>query len=180
MTETLLHFSENPSIDVFKPHHARGREAEPAYVWAIDTEHAPLYWFPRECPRVTFWADERTTPEDREKFLGLGSAERVHVTENAWLVRMRAAKLYVYHFDPAPFSLYPEPGGFWVARSVVVPFGCEAVGDLLQRHAEAGIELRFTPSLWPLRDAVAASSLQFSMVRLRNAHPRRDTSAASG
>lgn len=172
MTETLLHFSENPSIDVFKPHHARGREAEPAYVWAIDTEHAPLYWFPRECPRVTFWADERTTPEDRQKLLGFGSAARVHVTESAWLAGMRAAKLYVYHFDPVPFSLYPEPGGFWVARSVVVPLGCEAVGDLLQRHAEAGIELRFTPSLWPLRDAVAASSLQFSMVRLRNAHPR--------
>ena len=121
---------------------------------------------------MTFWADETTTPEDRQRFLGLGSAERVHVTENAWLARLRATRLYVYHFDPAPFELYPDPSGFWVARTDVAPLRCEAVGDLLQRHAEAGIELRFTPSLWPLRDAVAASSLQFSIVRLRNAHPR--------
>lgn len=152
MTETLFHFSENPNIDVFRPHRARGREAEPAYVWAIDAPHAPLYWFPRECPRVTFWADGATTPEDRERFLGHGTAARVHVTENAWLARLRAAKLYVYPFDPAPFERYPDPGGFWVARSVVVPQRCEAVGDLLTRHAEAGIELRFTPSLWPLHD----------------------------
>ncbi len=173
MPETLFHFSENPNIGVFRPHHARGREAEEPYVWAIDAEHAPLYWFPRECPRVTFWADEATTPEDRERFLGLGTAARVHVTENGQLERMRAAKLYAYHFDPAPFELYPDPGGFWVARTAVVPRRCEAVGNLLTRHAEAEIELRFTPSLWPLRDAVAGSSLQFSMVRLRNASQPR-------
>ena len=171
MTETLFHFSENPNIDVFKPHHARGRKHEPPYVWAIDAEHAPLYWFPRECPRITFWADEKTTPEDREKFLGLGSAARVHVTENAWLARLRAAKLYAYSLQPGPVELYPDPGGFWVARTDVVPLRCEAVGDLLQRHAaKTGIELRFTPSLWALRDALVTSSLQFSMVRLRNAY----------
>ena len=145
MPETLFHFSENPHLETFRPHHAKGREGGPPYVWATDAPHAPLYWFPRECPRITFWADESTTPEDRERFFGLGSAERVHVTEIGWLVRMRAAELYAYHFDPEPFELYPDPGGFWVARGTVVPLLCETVGDLLERHAEAGIELRFTP-----------------------------------
>lgn len=169
MPETLFHLSEDPTIDVFRPHHAKGREHESPYVWAIDAEHAPLYWFPRDCPRIAFWADENTTPEDRERFLSLGSAARVHVTENAWLERMRSVKLYVYSFTPEPFVLYPEPGGFYVSRREVVPERCEPVGDLMKRHADAGIELRFTPSLWPLARAVAGSSLEFSMVRLRNA-----------
>jgi len=66
----LLHFSEDPNIETFQPHHARGREHEEPYVWAIDAEHAPLYWFPRECPRITFWAGEQTTSEDGSGFSG--------------------------------------------------------------------------------------------------------------
>jgi hypothetical protein len=42
------------------------------------------------------------------------------------------------------------------------------VAELLRR----GVELRFVPSLWPLHDAVAASSLRFSIIRMRNALPR--------
>jgi hypothetical protein len=34
-----------------------------------------------------------------------------------------------------------------------------------------GVELRVLPTLWPLRDAVLESSLQFSMIRMRNATP---------
>ncbi len=171
MPETLFHFSEDPTIKVFRPHHAKGREAEPPCVWAVDAEHAPLYWFPRDCPRVTFWADENTTLEDRERFLSLGSAARVHVTENVWLGRMRSVKLYVYSFAPEPFVLHSEPGGFYVSHRAVVPERCEPVGDLLARHTDAGIELRFTPSLWPLARAVVGSSLPFSTVRLGNALP---------
>lgn len=151
MPRTLLHFSEDPNIDVFRPCHARGREAEEPYVWATDAQRAPLYWFPRECPRITFWADACTTAEDRERFLGLGSAERVHVTESSWLARMRVAMLYVYHFDPEPFELYPDPGGFWVARSTVAPLHREAVGDLLERHAD-----RDRAAVYPVAVALAA------------------------
>jgi len=35
-----------------------------------------------------------------------------------------------------------------------------------------GGELRFLPDLWPLRDAVVASTLRYSMIRMRNARPR--------
>lgn len=171
MPETLFHFSEDPNIDVFRPHHAGGREHEPPRVWAVDAEHAPLYWFPRDCPRITFWAKAETTPGDRERFLSLGNAARVHVTENVWLERLRSVELYVYSFAPEPFVPYPEPGGFYVSHREVVPEQCDSVGDLLARHAEAGLELRFTPSLWPLQRAVAGSSLAYSMVRLQNALP---------
>ena len=35
-----------------------------------------------------------------------------------------------------------------------------------------GVELRVLPSLWPLRDAVVASSPQLSLIRMRNAAAR--------
>jgi uncharacterized protein DUF6886 len=46
---------------------------------------------------------------------------------------------------------------------------------LLARHAEAGIELRVTPSIWPFWRRVTASTVEFSGFRLRNAagHPER-------
>jgi hypothetical protein len=41
------------------------------------------------------------------------------------------------------------------------------MGELAWRN----VELRITPSLWPLRDAVAGSTLEFSISRMRNAQP---------
>jgi hypothetical protein len=46
------------------------------------------------------------------------------------------------------------------------------VGDLLRLHEQAGIQLRVLPNLWPFWDAVVASTLGFSGIRLRNARPR--------
>ena len=66
----LLHFSEDRSITVFTPHvAATARESQP-YVWAVDFDQAPSYWFPRDCPRVLTWASSSTTTLDRERFLG--------------------------------------------------------------------------------------------------------------
>ena len=46
--------------------------------------------------------------------------------------------------------------------------GDAAIDKLFAR----GVELRVLSSLWPLRDAVVASSLGFSIIRMRNAQPR--------
>jgi hypothetical protein len=46
------------------------------------------------------------------------------------------------------------------------------LGDLLALHAAAVIELRIVPSIWPLWDRVVTSTLEFSVLRLRNADPR--------
>ena len=52
----LWHVSEDAAIARFEPREGR--------VWAIDTRHLPLYWFPRDCPRATFWAVDETTDDD--------------------------------------------------------------------------------------------------------------------
>ena len=51
----VYHFSEDPSIERFEPHVPRTNPSQPPAVWAIDGEHASLYWFPRDCPRLAAW-----------------------------------------------------------------------------------------------------------------------------
>jgi hypothetical protein len=139
-------------------------------VWAIDEAHAPLYWFPRDCPRVSFWTDDGSAPD----LLGPTTAARVHAIESAWLDRVRACALFVYALDRGPFEPWPEADGHWVAHEEVAPVSVEPVGDLLGRHAEAGIELRIVPSLQPLVDPVVRSGYRFSMVRMANARDLSD------
>jgi hypothetical protein len=165
----LWHFSEDPSLGVFHP-----RPSDPPLVWAVDTRHAPMFWFPRDCPRGCIWPGPATSPEDRERFFGQTAAQRVHVIEAAWLAPMRACRLFAYRFPTEPFRPHDEVGGYWVTSEVVEATERVEVGDLLARHAEAGIELRITPSIWPFWRRVVASTLEFSGSRLRNAAPHPD------
>jgi len=166
--DRLLHFSEDPSITRFVPHVPPTNPRQAPAVWAIDAAHAPVYWFPRNCPRGAVWAD---TP-DQQAVLGRAfqtAAARVQATELGWQDRMRTARLFVYEFDPAPFAPWPDADGQWVASVPVEPIAVRAVGDLLELHERAGIELRFVPDLHVFWDAVLASGLPFSGVRLRYA-----------
>ncbi len=140
----MLHFSEDPSIELFVPHVAATAQQPDAYVWAVDPERAPDYWFPRDCPRAMAWVEPTTTTADRDRILGPGGGERVHAVEYRWL-------------DARPVRPLAPP---------------EPVGDLLGLHERAGIQLRVLPSLWEFWDAVVDSTLGFSGIRLRNAAPR--------
>jgi hypothetical protein len=154
----LWHVSEEPGIERFVP--------RDGLVWAIDTRHLPLYWFPRECPRATFWANGGTSDEDIERWLDGDRSRRVHVIESRWLERMRTTRVVAYRMPEATFE--PEDR-FWVSRETVEPLETIELGDLLARHADARIELRISPSLYPLWDDVVGSTLDFSGIRLRNA-----------
>ena len=168
---TLLHFSEDPTITVFEPHQAKGKESEPPRVWAIDEAHAPLYWFPRDCPRAAWWRLPTTTPDDAERWLSATSARMVLAVESAWLRAIQTCPLFVYHFDPTAFEDLHDHGCH-VAYQTVTPLGpAEPVGELLARHADANVELRITPNLWPLHRALVPTTLHWSFIRMRNALP---------
>jgi len=168
--QRLFHFSQDATIQLFVPHLApTSNETEP-FVWAVDEMHAPSYWFPRDCPRVCCWA--AGSQFDGNSLLALGGAPRLHALELDWVERFRHCQLYVYEFDSAPFVPKIPDAGYWVARDNIVPLSVEPVGDLLTRHAQAGIELRIVKNLWPLIDAVVASGLEFSIIRKTNAQPR--------
>jgi hypothetical protein len=170
----LLHFSEDPTITRFVPHVAATAQQPEAYVWALDADQAPAYWFPRQCPRAMAWVVPDTTAPDRDRILGAGSGERVHVIEYGWLEAMRTVRLYAYRLPAAPFRPFgaPRPHAY-VATCPVDPLGRpEPVGDLFACHAAAGIQLRVLPNLWPFWDEVITSTVEFSGIRLRNARPR--------
>jgi hypothetical protein len=61
-----------------------------------------------------------TTPEDRERFFGQSSANRVHVMEAGWLRRMRDCRLYAYRLPAGAFRPH-KVGGYWVADEPVDP-----------------------------------------------------------
>ena len=134
-----------------------------------------MFWFPRDCPRGCIWPVSTTTAADRERFFGQSGAARVHVIEGGWLDRVRACRLYAYRFPADAFSPHDEVGGYWVAEQPVEAVERVTAGDLLDRHAAAGIELRVAPSIWPFWRRVTASTVEFSGSRLRNAadHPER-------
>ncbi|TWD81847.1 hypothetical protein FB561_2971 [Kribbella amoyensis] len=166
----VLHFSEDPTIEVFRPHVAPTALKATPYVWAVGHDRAPDYWFPRQCPRAMAWVGPRTSPEDRARIIGSGCGTRVHAVEYGWLTAMREVELYAYRLPAEPFA---EHDAAVVATTEVRPLGPpERVGDLFDLHAEAGIQLRVLPSLHAFWDAVIASSLEFSGIRLRNASPR--------
>jgi hypothetical protein len=170
----VLHFSEDPAITRFVPHVAPTSAHKGAYVWAVGRDRAPDYWFPRDCPRAMAWTVPATTDEDRERIIGPGCGDRVHAVEYAWLDRIATVRLYAYRLPAEPFTPIGEPvPNALVATVPVEPLAPpEPVGDLLRLHEEAGIHLRVLPGLWPFWDAVTASTLGWSGIRLRNARPR--------
>jgi hypothetical protein len=166
----VFHFSEDGSIKRFTPQVPPSNPGHPPVVWAIDAEHAPLYWFPRRCPRVSVWArtdDERAVLADR-----FGTdADRLCATESGWLEQIRTCRLYRYEFDPSAFeaSTDPDAAGQYGASVPVEAAEVVALDDLLALHAAADVELRLTPKLGTLTDRILGSGLPFGFVNLRDA-----------
>ena len=158
----LWHVSEDVSIRRFEPRDGK--------VWAIGTRLLPLYWFPRDCPRATFWAESETTRDDVERFLDSDPARRVHVVEPNWLGRMRTQCVVAYRLPEETFV--EDEDRFWVSAEPVEPLELVELGDLVARHEAAAIELRTAEDLLGLWDEVIGSSLGFSGIRLRNARIR--------
>ena len=155
----LWHVSEDDSIRRFEPRAGK--------VWAIGTRLLPLYWFPRDCPRATFWAESATTEPDIERFLGGDRMRRVHVVEPWWLERMRTRRVVAYRMPEETFL--ESDDRFWLSAEPVEPLELVELGNLVERHEAATIALHTEDDLLRFWDAVVASSLGFSGIRLRNA-----------
>jgi hypothetical protein len=165
--EHLWHYSEDAAIERFVPHIPATNPEMPPLVWTVDEVHAPLFWFPRDCPRITFWPDH-------------GNAPRVHAIEEAWRERVESCKLFVYRFAVDGFEPWPGADGYWVSDDEQVPLDVAPVGDLLERHRERGIDLWVLPDLRELRDQVLESDYRFSMCRMANISPAPGAASGTG
>jgi uncharacterized protein DUF6886 len=174
----LYHFSEDPTIERFVPRPPLAHPEWEALVWAIDAWHQPIYWVPRDCPRVCFWPLPATTPEDRAHYEASTAARMVVTIEAAWLERLRTTTVYRYTMPEEPFESLHDHGAH-VSRETVVPLAVEPMDDLLARLAAADVELRITPSLVPLVHSLQRTSLHWSLIRMRNAQGWESESVSS-
>lgn len=164
----LFHVSEDRGIERFEPRQLGVGGS--SVVWAIDADRLRNYLVPRDGPRVTYYAGPATTPADKKRFLASGTA--VVAIETTWYKPLQSCRLYCYHLPPDTFECIDECAGYFVSPVAVAPASAEAISDPINQLARLGVELRVLPNLWPLRDAVVAPSLQFSIIRMRNALPR--------
>jgi hypothetical protein len=79
---------------------------------------------------------------------------------------MRAAGVVAYRLPAETFEPWDR---FWISPVAVEPLERIDLGDLVERHAAAGIALEADDDLLGLWERVIASSLDFSGIRLRNA-----------
>jgi hypothetical protein len=170
----LFHISEEKGITRFEPHEPPSRDAGVTgkVVWAIDEDHLPNYLLPRDCPRVTFRASERTSADDSALFIAPSRALRIIAVESGWLERIKSCRLFAYELPGDAFGPIDASAGYWISRTAVVPTNVVEIADPLAEITRRGGELRALADLWPLRDAVVASTLDFSIIRMRNARPR--------
>ncbi|PWK80479.1 hypothetical protein LX99_00947 [Mucilaginibacter oryzae] len=167
----LFHISEQPGISIFNPH------PSPSYfdnitgdvVFAISEDLLHNYLLPRDCPRVTFYAGPETSDEDRQRFLGGNKARHVIITESGWYERIKQTILYCYEFASDDFVLIDKCAGYYISYKPVVPLAVMVIDNIMETLLNRDVEFRFTPSLAAIADIVKNSTLQFSLIRMRNA-----------
>ena len=168
--ERVFHVSEESGIELFEPRPAKDGKS---YVWSVGESRLQNYMFPRDCPRVTFYASDATSEEDSQSLLRHTTADFVLAIERGWLQAVIETTLHVYELDPDPFALflYDEIAGYYVSEKAARPIGCRVVTNPLAELMSFNVEFRVLPSLWELREAVIHSSVGFSIIRFRNATP---------
>jgi hypothetical protein len=81
-------------------------------------------------------------------------------------------QLYRYSFSDEAFTCINKSAGYYISHQEVIPQRVELYDNLLERIVSANVELRFSPALHALKDAVAASSMDYSIIRFSNAMVR--------
>ena len=162
----LFHVSEDPNIVELNPRPSQ--YTQDPVVWAVNNEKIRNYLVPRDCPRVTYYADAQTVPEDSARFLGTSAV--VVSIHASWWNRIRACTLYSYHLPEETFECIDECAGYFVSRDAVRPVQVDVIEDPIAALLARGVELRILPTLSPLRESVVASTLQFSIIRMLNAN----------
>jgi len=168
--ERLYHISEDPTIKNFLPRVSPSSfdSIKAKVVFAISEKLLHNYLLPRDCPRIGFYATSKSNKEDIEKFIGPTCAAFIVAVENKWLQVIQQTTLYVYELPSANFYLLDECAGYYISTRSVSPLSVKPVSNILAELTNRNIELRLTPSLLPLAGNIKNSTLNYSMIRLRN------------
>lgn len=169
----LFHASEESDIVRFIPRTPTRNDLDKSkgLVWAISEYYLPNFLTPRDCPRVTYYASEKTSEDDISRFFSSSSRHCVAI-EYAWFERMQNTSLYIYEFDSSNFYIQDKDAGYYVSEHAEVPIGKIQIDDLFGELFKRNIEIRLINNLWILADAVKKSTLHFSICDMANALQR--------
>ncbi len=168
----LFHVSEEANIEVFVPRIPIRKDMDKSkgLVWALTEAHLPQFLTPRECPRVTYRINDKTSQEDIEKYFS--SSSRYCVTiEHGWYKTMASTTLYVYEFSAKNFY-FDDCAGFYVSDKTEKPISITQYDDLFGELFERNVEIRIINNLWHLADQVKKSTLQYSICDMAYARTR--------
>ena len=169
----IYHFSEEPDISYFEPRFSTPELG--AVVWGISAGAMYKYLLPRDCPRVTFRADDQTSARDVQSFFGHSSVRCVVAIESCWLETVRRTKLYRYHLpaDKFKLALEDERTQYYISNQRVTPLSVVCIDDLLKALIDFGVELRIMRnSLRLCMMQSSTSTLAVSIILMRDAQPR--------
>lgn len=177
-SDKLFHVSEEGNIALFTP------RPSPSYfeniggnvVFAISGKLLHNYLFPRNCPRVTYYVGQQTSLSDKENFFEQTSADYIIAIEAFWFERIQQMQLYCYEFSPDGFALLDANAGYYTSCKEITPLSVHPVSNIIAELFKRNIELRIVQELWTLANRVVSSTLSFSLIRMKNAAARVNTS----
>ena len=104
--------------------------------------------------------------------MGPAGADFIIALENAWYQKIQNTTLYCYEFPTGNFQVADEGAGYYISYETIKPISISRIANPLEELEKRKVELRFMPNLWSLADEIIKSSLQYSLIRMRNAKPR--------
>jgi len=162
----LFHVSEEGDIAVFHPRLPARKDLDPnvGLVWAISEEKLPNFLTPRNCPRVCFHDHGGASEKDRARYLTDGKS--CVAVEKRWRRQMENTTLYLYEFDPAPFTLQDECAGYYVATTPQTPIMRHVITNPLGELQKRNVQVRFEDELFTLAEAIKKTTLHWSLCRM--------------
>lgn len=169
----LFHVSEEADITEFIPRIPLRNDMNKSkgLVWAINEHCLPNFFTPRECPRITYYASDRTTEDDISRFFS-SACRHCIVIEYLWFKKMQNTTLYLYEFNPSNFYVQDECAGYYVSEYSETPINRIKIDDLFGEIFKRNVEIRIISNLWFFADAIKKSSLNYSICDMAFAQPR--------
>ncbi|MGM0877336.1 MAG: DUF6886 family protein [Bacillota bacterium] len=170
----LFHVSEESDISLFMPRLPKRKDLDQrkGLVWAINEDCLPNFLTPRNCPRVTYHSNPKTTIQDKRMFLSSDTVSYVVAIEHKWFEIMRNTKLYLYEFNIKEFYLQDRNAGYFVSEKTQVPINKIVIDDLFGELIKRNVEVRIIDNLWDLSEKIKNTSFDWSMCRMDFAEKR--------
>lgn len=167
----LYHVSEEADIEIFEP-----RPSPQAYenirgdvVFAISNNMLHNYLLPRDCPRVAYYSNADTSQSDIDKFIGKTKSTYIIYVEERRLEQIKNTVMYLYELPNDTFTVLDEGAGYYISYATIKPLNVQIITNLPYEIAQRNAELRIMPSIRQIADEISKSTLQFSIIRMRNA-----------